>query len=1145
MVRSRPMSALTTETAPARSERGFWALIATQFQGAFNDNAIKKLVIFLALSSALPHDQRNQIVTLANALFALPFIFFSMYGGFLATRFSKRSVTIGIKVFEVAVMLFFTFALIQKSLYLGLVAVCLMGIHSAFFGPSKYGLLPELLPDPRLSWGNGILEMGTMVAIISGAGIAGVLAEHLHWSPLSGLMLLGLTGLGLVVSLGISRVPAADPARAFHWNSFSDLWREIVAIRKDRVLWLSLWGSTYFWFLAALLDQNIVFYGTDVLHLGESKIGLLLASLAIGIGAGSLAAGYLSGHKIEYGLIPMGTLGMTACASALSVPGWSFASVALLLGTLGFAAGFFLVPINALLQHRPPSERKAGVLAAANLLSFVGALLAAGATTLLMNTLGMGPMGVFLLSAVVTLGATIYVLYLLPDALLRFVLWLLTHTFYRIRVEGRANIPEKGGALFVANHVAYVDALLLIASTDRHIRFIMYRDIYEHPLVKPFARVMGAIPISPAMRPRELITSLRAASEAIRNGEVVCIFAEGQMTRTGQLLPFARGFERIMKDVDAPIVPVALEGVWGSIFSFERGRFFWKMPEHLPYPVTVSFGTPMPHGASAVAVRGAVQDLYSAAWAHRRGRMRTLGRSFIDRARSHPFRFALADGMTGAASFGSALTRSIFLARRLRKTWDGQENVGILLPPSVPGALVNLAAFLSGRVPVNLNYTASDDVIASCARQCGLKTVITSKAFLEKVKLTVPGETILLEEVAAKPGVGEKLVAALMAWTLPAGVLLKTLGGGRRATLDDLATIIFSSGSTGDPKGVMLTHYNIASNVDQIGQTFALDGKDRILGILPFFHSFGFTATLAMPAVLGVGVVYHVSPLDARAIGALTRQFGATFLLATPTFLQAYIRRCEPGDFGSIRFVMAGAEKLPERVAQAFEDRFGLRPMEGYGCSECSPVVTVNTRDYRAQGFRQVGGKRGKIGHPLPGMTVRIVDPETLAPKALGEAGLLLVRGPNVMKGYLGQPEKTAAVLKDGWYTTGDMAALDEDGFLQITDRLSRFSKIGGEMVPHVKVEDVLQDVSGVTDRVFAVTGVPDEKKGEKLIVLHTLGEEPLKACLEKLAAAGLPNLWVPRANQFFRVEAIPHLGTGKLDLRRIKELAVERTAAS
>jgi acyl-[acyl-carrier-protein]-phospholipid O-acyltransferase/long-chain-fatty-acid--[acyl-carrier-protein] ligase len=1139
------MSALTTtEPAPKRSERGFWALIATQFQVAFNDSAIKKLVVFLAVASSMPEEDRNSFVMMASGLFALPFIFFSMYGGFLATRFSKRAVTIGVKLFEVGVMLFFTLALVHQSLYFGLAAVALMGTHSAFFGPSKYGLLPELLPEPRLSWGNGIIEMGTVVAIISGEAVAALLSEHLHWSPLSGLLLLGFTVVGLLTSLAIDKVPPADPTRAFRWNSFGELWREVQAIRKDRVLWLSLWGTTYFWFLAALLDQNIVFYGSDVLHVTETKIAILLAALAVGTGLGGLSAGYLSGNKIEYGLIPLGALGMSVFSIALSRPGWSFTTVALLLPALGFSTGFFLVPLNAMQQHRPPVERKGGVLAASNLLSFVGMLFAAGAAAILMNTLHIGPQGIFLMSAIATATATAYVLYLLPDALLRLVLWLLTHTIYRIRIDGRHNIPEHGGALLVANHAAYIDAVLLGASTDRQVRFIMYKDIYEHPLIKPFAKIMKAIPISPSMGPRELIRSLRSASEAIQAGEVVCIFAEGQMTRTGQLLPFARGLERIMKDVEAPIIPVALEGVWGSIFSFERGRFFWKVPEHLPYPVTVSFGAPLPHTATALEVRERVQDLYSAAWAHRKERMKTIGRAFVASARRHPFRFAMADGLTGAVSFGAALTRSIFLARRLRKTWDGQENVGILLPPSVPGGLVNLAAFLSGRVPVNLNYTASDDVIASCARQCGLKTVITSKAFLEKVKLTVPGETVLLEEVAARPGGGEKLIAALMTWMMPSGMLLKTLGGGRRAALDDLATIIFSSGSTGDPKGVMLTHYNIGSNVDQIGQTFALDGKDRILGILPFFHSFGFTATLAMPAVLGVGVIYHVSPLDARAIGALTSKFGATFLLATPTFLQAYIRRCEPSDFGSIRFVMAGAEKLPDRVAQAFEDRFGVRPMEGYGCSECSPVVTVNTRDYRAQGFRQVGGKRGKIGHPLPGMSVRIVDPETLAPRALGEAGLLLVRGPNVMKGYLGQPEKTAAVLKDGWYTTGDMAALDEDGFLTITDRLSRFSKIGGEMVPHVKVEDVLQDVSGVTDRVFAVTGVPDEKKGEKLVVLHMLDEAPLKACLEKLATAGLPNLWVPRANQFFRVEAIPHLGTGKLDLRKIKEIAMERTQA-
>jgi len=310
--------------------------------------------------------------------------------------------------------------------------------------------------------------------------------------------------------------------------------------------------------------------------------------------------------------------------------------------------------------------------------------------------------------------------------------------------------------------------------------------------------------------------------------------------------------------------------------------------------------------------------------------------------------------------------------------------------------------------------------------------------------------------------------------------------------------------------------------------------------VLPFFHSFGFTITLWLPAVLGVSVAYHPSPLDLTAISELVRDYRITFLLATPTFLQAYTRRCSPEDFGSLQFVVVGAEKLPERLALAFEDRFGLRPLEGYGATECSPVVAVNTRDFRAPGFRQVGGKRGHIGHPLPGISVRVVDPETREPLAAGAPGLLLVRGPNVMQGYLGNPEKTSEVLQDGWYITGDIAAEDEDGFLTITDRLSRFSKIGGEMVPHIKVEEQLHELAGATEQKFVVTAVPDGKKGERLVVLHTLKSEELKSVLENLAQAGLPNLWTPRPNQFFAVEEFPHLGTGKLDLRAIRELALQ-----
>jgi acyl-[acyl-carrier-protein]-phospholipid O-acyltransferase/long-chain-fatty-acid--[acyl-carrier-protein] ligase len=505
----------------------------------------------------------------------------------------------------------------------------------------------------------------------------------------------------------------------------------------------------------------------------------------------------------------------------------------------------------------------------------------------------------------------------------------------------------------------------------------------------------------------------------------------------------------------------------------------------------------------------------------------------------------MSDATSGKINFGAALVKTIFLSRRLKKVWAGQGMVGIFLPPSVPGALVNYAAFLGGKVPVNLNYTLSESTIAACAKQCEIKTVLTSRKFLEKIKLTPPGTLIYLEDVAANPSALEKVAAFLLAILAPFGLLKRIAGQKKEVVLDDLATVIFSSGSTGEPKGVMLTHYNILSNINQFGHILSFSHHDRFLGILPFFHSFGFTVTLCLPSELGSGVVYHANPLDARTVGTLVREHAVTLLLATPTFLQLYMRGIPSEDFGSLQLVVVGAEKLSERLADAFEQHFGIRPLEGYGTTECAPAVSVNIMDFRAAGFHQVGGKRGKIGRVLPGMMARLADPEhpwNGPAVPLGEPGMLLVRGPNIMRGYLGMPEKTADVLRHGWYCTGDVATMDEDGFLQITGRLSRFSKIGGEMVPHLKIEEKLQEVAGAAEQMFVVTAVPDEKKGERIIVLHKLVEKDLLACLEKFAAADLPNLWKPKADAFFRVESFPLLGTGKLDLRAIKDQASKLT---
>lgn len=732
----------------------------------------------------------------------------------------------------------------------------------------------------------------------------------------------------------------------------------------------------------------------------------------------------------------------------------------------------------------------------------------------------------------------IAVLYRLPRACIRFFLLGIIHCIYRIRVVGKENVPKTGGALLVSNHLSYVDVLLLQASMDRPIRFVMNRELYHLWWLHPIARLFHAIPISTKSSPKELITSLKSASNPILSGEIVCIFAEGSISRTGHLLPFRRGFERIMKGSPAPIVPVNLDGLWGSIFSFERARFFWKLPRSIPYHVTVSFGKPMPADSMPSAVRRSVQELNTEAWIWRKSRMKTIDKGFITSCRSHPLRAFMTDSQIGQMAFGSALVKSIFLAKRLRSIWKDQDRVGILLPPSIGAALVNLAAWLLGKIPVNLNYTLSAEGIESCIRQCGIKNVISSQRLLDHLKLEMRTPILQLEEIAKSPSSKEKMMAMITAMFCPSSRLAKLLGADRSLQIDDVATIIFSSGSTGDPKGIELTHYNIRSNVDQLTQTFSLTKGDAFLGVLPFFHSFGFTGTLVLPALVGVRVIYHPNPLDARNIGQLVDRHRIRFLVATPTFLQIYLRGCAPEQFGSLKFAIVGAEKLSERVANAFEERFGLRPLEAFGCTECSPGVSVNTQDYRDAGVYQIGAKKGSIGHPLPGMSVRIVDPDSGETLPDGKSGLLLVKGPNVMKGYLGRPEKTAELLKSGWYNTGDIASIDEDGFLKITDRLSRFSKIGGEMVPHIKVEEVLQDAAERDESVFAVAGIADEKKSERLIVLHTLGENDLEKCLDKLAKSDIPNLWKPKREQFFAIDNLPYLGTGKLDLTRLKELA-------
>ena len=1131
---------------PQASRRGYWSLIATQFQGAFSDNALKNLIFYLALGAGMAE---GRLVMVVGLLFSAPFLLFSMYGGYLADRWSKRTITIATKLLELAVALLAAAGLIEGSLALLFAALFLISTQAALFSPSKYGLLPELLPESLLSWGNGVLEMSTFVAIIVGTASGAWLADASRGRPAAiGGFLLVCSVLGLGSSLGICRVQAANPARKPRLNFLAEVIEQIRAVYPDRVLWLAIVGNTWFWFYAALVNFNIPLFANDVLGAGHTQAALLVAVQAVGIGLGSLAAGYLSAGKIELGLIPFGCFGVLGAGTVLGAARLGYAGVMADLVVLGFFAGFIAVPINAIMQHRPRAAQRGTVLALQSFLSFCGIAAASGVYTLLRH--GLDTRATFLALAGITLLGTVWALYLLPVAFLRFVLWIGAHSLYRMRVTGLEHLPRRGGALLVANHISWVDALLLSAASTRRIRFLAYRDLFDRPVAGRLLRLAQAIPIAARQNLREMAESLRAAAEAIRGGSLVCIFGEGQITRTGNLLPFRRGMERIMRaagadgEADAPIIPVCMEGLWGSVFSFKGRRFLWKLPQRWPYPVHIQFGAPLAANASAAAVREAVQKLQSQAWEERARQLPRLERSWRQQARRHPWRTAMHDQRSGAVRSGAALVKTVFLARRLRRHWAGQATVGILLPPSVGAALANFAAQLAGKQTVNLNYTLPEALLASCARQAGLKTVITSRAFLQQRPMAVPGAMLCLEDLAAAPRLGEKLAAAAAAWLLPAARLEAWVGReqARGRGNEGVATILFSSGSTGDPKGVMLTHRNIAANIEQVTQVFDLERSDVFLGSLPLFHSFGYTMTLWLPALRGLEVVYHPDPREAKTIGKLVERRRVTFVLGVPKLLQLYLAQCASEQFGSVRRVLVGAEKLPERVAEAFERHFGLRPIEGYGTTECAPVIAVNTVDVRAAGVHQVGAKRGSVGHPLPGMAIRILSPETGEAVAPGASGVLWVKGPNVMQGFLGRAQATAAVLQEGWYNTGDIVTEDEDGFLAIAGRLSRFAKCGGEMVPLDLLEERLRGLIEGGGEGLAVAAVASDE-GERLVVLHCLAEDQIEALLRGLTASDLPNGWKPKPQHFFRVEALPVLGTGKADLRAIAALAQQAFA--
>lgn len=725
----------------------------------------------------------------------------------------------------------------------------------------------------------------------------------------------------------------------------------------------------------------------------------------------------------------------------------------------------------------------------------------------------------------------------LAERALYFVGLALARVVYRVTASGLDQLPS-GGFLLLPNHITWVDAIVLQLACPRPIRFIIDDGYYRNKILHPFLRLAGCIPITS----RRAKDAMRGAAERIRAGEIVCLFPEGQLSRSGTLLRLRRGYEIIARQADAPVVPVWLDQLWGSIFSFKGGRFFTKWPRSFPYHVRIAFGEPLSAEAADIAtVREHLLKLGEECYSERRLLREHLGYACIRGLKRAPFTAAIIDGMDHSTlSRGKLLGVATALARHLRRQCAAERRIGVVLPPGKGGVIANLAVVLAGKIPVNLNFTSARESIVSAEAQAGLTTIVSARAMAKRLDdFPWTPQVLHLEEVlpAMKPAIICWWIVSLVT---PTRLLARLLHVPRIGDREE-AILLFTSGSAGAPKGVPLTHRNLVGNVSQFAMLLATTKRDLVVACLPFFHSFGCTVTLWFPMIEGVRIVTYPSPLEAGKIAALVERYAATVMFGTPTFLRAYLRKAEPHQLRSLRLLITGAEKLPGEIARAVEERFAQPVYEGYGLTETSPVLSVNLPDPQPQqpaDAVQPSSRPGSTGKLAPGIAAEIRDPETDQKLSLHETGMLWVRGPNIFAGYLDDPTRTADVLRDGWFKTGDLGRFDEDGFLFIEGRLSRFSKIGGEMVPHEVVEQKILSALQIDDhceRVITVMGVPDPSKGEALVLLSSIDidAQQLRAALRD---ADVPNLWVPRT--ICRVDEIPVLASGKLDLGRCKQLA-------
>ncbi|MFM7630991.1 MAG: MFS transporter [Alphaproteobacteria bacterium] len=1126
----------------------FLCFLAAQFLGAFNDNAFKLVLSLASVAMFTDPNAQKAYLSIISALAIIPFVLFSGYAGYLTDRYPKSRVLKLSKAVEIVAMgaALAIFVWAPHRMDLLMMTLFFMAVQSTFFSPSKYGILPEWMKPEDWAKANGYLNMLTYVAIIMGSLAGGLMWQVFQDNPMMiGVILTTLAVLGTLLCLLAPATTVYNPSKPFDLNPFGEIVRTWPIVKTRRTLMGALTGSCVYWMMGGLIYLSLILLGTKELGLSETKAGSLFSFLAVGIGVGSVAAGSILGKSIRKTLIVWGAVVMGVSCILCGVFASGYGDTALWIGLAGVGAGLFIVPVVTLMQQQSPDDQRGQVMALNNVLDMMGVLLAAGLFWLL------GTQWALSASDIITAGGGIVIVALvlgvmayptlLNDALESALYWVMRR-IYRVTLTGdglhKGHFPPlKRPTVIVANHVTFIDGLLISMLAPKRVHFLVLAKFWKTPLTRFCLKVAGAISFGSG-GVGETRQGLEAARQHLRQGGVVCLFPEGILSRTGHLYPFKRGVEALVEGLDVDILPIHLERLWGSIFSFSGRRFFKKWPKRIPYPVTVSVGKVLPPETRAWQLAQIVSEMGTEAIPLRYAPHDTLGGRFVGQMRQH-LRDRVFSDTTGKRCTGF----QALAGARLMGLWLSEQKLGpkipLLLPASVGGALVNIAAVMQGKVAVNLNFSLGQEALNTALATLSADRFITSRAFVEKAGMAHDARMIFLEDMQATLSAPRKIITLLQAALCPSFVLKRLWVRGRK---DDTAVLLFSSGSTGVPKVIALSHQNIMANIESVGVLLeqAEDkAKLSLMAILPFFHSFGLTACLWLPAITGRRVVYHPNPLDAKTVVRTIAKERSGLIVATPTFMRTYISVAKTHDLASLRLVIVGGEKLTRETAEKLSSALPhAHILEGYGTTELGPVVSVNVPDIDHGGLHHKGSRPGSVGKPIPGVSVRIVGLEDDTPLPPGQEGRIRIKSPAQMQGYYNDPERTAAVMKDGWYDTGDIGKIDPDGFLIITDRLSRFSKIGGEMVPHGKIEEAIHDLLGHHQAV--VVSLPDANKGERLGVLFVSDDVTPEGLYQALKDRDrLPNLWLPRADAMVRGDEIPLLSTGKTDLKKARAMVL------